>query len=90
MPNHVHVMIAQQQGQRLGDIVHSWKRHTALTINRLFDRKGPLWRRDYWDRYLRDERHFRLAVDYLHRNPVKAGLVARPEDWQWSSASAEK
>jgi putative transposase len=45
-----------------------------------------VWHREYWDRYMRDEDHFRQAVEYIHQNPVKAGLVARPEDWRWSSA----
>ena len=35
---------------------------------------------------MRDEDHFRQAFEYIHQNPVKAGLVARPEDWRWSSA----
>ena len=45
-----------------------------------------VWHREYWDRYMRDEEHFRQAVAYIHNNPVKAGLVARAEDWPWSSA----
>lgn len=47
---------------------------------------SPAWNREYWDRYIRNEKHFRQALEYIHSNPVKAGLVARPEDWQWSSA----
>jgi putative transposase len=47
---------------------------------------APIWHREYWDRYIRDERHFLQAIDYIHQNPVKAGLVARAEDWPWSSA----
>lgn len=47
---------------------------------------GRVWMREYWDRYIRDERHFAMAVDYIHQNPVKATLVGRPEDWPWSSA----
>jgi putative transposase len=45
-----------------------------------------VWMREYWDRYIRDERHFQMTVDYIHQNPVKAGLVRRAEDWPWSSA----
>jgi REP element-mobilizing transposase RayT len=46
----------------------------------------PVWHREYWDRYIRDEEHLQEVVDYIHRNPVKARLVARAEDWPWSSA----
>jgi REP element-mobilizing transposase RayT len=45
-----------------------------------------VWMREYWDRYVRDERHFRMAVDYIHQNPVKARLVRKAKDWPWSSA----
>ncbi len=47
---------------------------------------GAVWMREYWDRAIRDERHFLATLNYIHANPVKAGLVAAPEDWQWSSA----
>jgi putative transposase len=48
----------------------------------------PVWHREYWDRFIRNDRHFRQAVEYIHQNPVKAGLAANVEDWPWSSASA--
>jgi putative transposase len=43
------------------------------------------WHREYWDRFIRDEKHFQKAVDYIHNNPVKAGLVNEPRDWPFSS-----
>ena len=45
-----------------------------------------VWCREYWDRFIRDDRHFGIVLDYIHGNPVKAGLVARAEEWPWSSA----
>ncbi|PKO13924.1 transposase [candidate division BRC1 bacterium HGW-BRC1-1] len=50
----------------------------------------PVFYREYWDRYIRDQGHFQRVVDYIHNNPVKAGLVAAPEDWAWSSACRYK
>lgn len=49
-------------------------------------KNGTFWMREYWDRYMRDADHLRQTVNYIHRNPVKAGLCAAPEDWRWSSA----
>jgi REP element-mobilizing transposase RayT len=40
-----------------------------------------------FDRYIRNERHYRKAVEYIENNPVKAGLCATPADWPWSSAA---
>ena len=45
-----------------------------------------VWHREYWDRYIRDRRHFEQVVEYIHLNPVKAGLVADAGSWRWSSA----
>lgn len=45
-----------------------------------------LWQREYWDRFIRDENHFLNALQYIHLNPVKAGLVNTPEEWRFSSA----
>jgi REP element-mobilizing transposase RayT len=47
----------------------------------------PIWHREYWDRFIRDARHFQQTVDYIHNNPVKVGLAAEAQQWMWSSAS---
>jgi len=86
MPNHVHVLIEIYEGFPLDRVIHSWKSYTANEANRLLKRKGKFWYYDYYDRYIRDERHFANAVRYIHENPVKAGLVEKAEDWRFSSA----
>ena len=86
MPNHVHVMIRLTHSDPLAEIVRRWKGVSSHGINRLQNRSGPLWERDYFDRFIRDEEHFLRARRYIRRNPVKAGLCATPEDWPFSSA----
>jgi REP element-mobilizing transposase RayT len=86
MPNHVHALIEQADGFPLGDVVHAWKSFTAKQANKHLGRTGAFWAPDYFDRYIRDQIHFDAAVHYIHENPVKAGLVARAEEWRWSSA----
>jgi putative transposase len=44
------------------------------------------WEEDYFDRYRRDEDHYRRVVRYIESNPAKTGLVKSPEEWAWSSA----
>lgn len=87
MPNHVHVMVHMIPPNSIAEAVESWKRFTATRINRLLGRSGKLWQEDYWDRFVRDENHYQNAVDYIHHNPLKAGLVRNAEDWLWSSAA---
>lgn len=55
-------------------------------------REGKRVRHRFWqpgggyDRNVTDLASLRLMIDYIHANPVKRGLVKRPEDWEWSSA----
>ena len=90
MPNHVHVLI--RQAAPLPKIVNSWKTFTArwaLAHNARLGLGIPgkrFWMREYWDRYIRNEEHFCKAVEYIHQNPVKAGLCKQARDWEWSSA----
>jgi putative transposase len=100
MPNHVHVLFQPMNGWTVAKIVASWKKFTARKIRddqSDFARNANLpigasgsgnsvWYREYWDRYIRDQRHFAQAVEYIHQNPVKACLAVSAESWPWSSA----
>jgi putative transposase len=44
-----------------------------------------VWQRRYWEHVIRDERDFQAHLDYIHINPVKHGVVARPGDWPHST-----
>ena len=48
---------------------------------------NQVWMREYWDRFIRDDTHHKAVVDYIHNNPVKAGLCKEAKDWPWSSAA---
>ena len=92
MPNHIHVLVEPLTD--LASIVQSWKSFTSCWVMRncgsldlQVPKSGRLWMRDYWDRYIRDEHHYRQVVDYIHQNPVKAGLCASAGAWPWSSAA---
>ena len=85
MPNHVHVLVTLRGDNTLSGVVHSWKSYAAQQANQLLGRDGAFWYVDYFDRFMRDEEHFAATLDYIHWNPVKAGLCAEPGDWQWTS-----
>jgi len=86
MPNHVHALVETREEWPLTGIVHSWKSFTAHRANSILKRSGDFWLREYFDRFIRDERPFANAVGYIEMNPVQAGLVARAEEWRGSSA----
>ena len=91
MPNHVHVLL--EPLVPLASILQSWKSYTgrwALSKNAELELGVPgkaFWMREYWDRFIRNENHYKHALDYIHNNPVKARLCSHPKDWQWSSYS---
>ena len=93
MPNHVHILI--RPSWSLPRIVQGWKSWSArwalLNAARLELALpvGGFWMRGYWDRYIRNEDHLASALDYIHQNPVKAGLCASAGQWPWSSACRE-
>jgi len=88
MPNHVHVLVRPLNGHDLAEVVQSWKSFTAHRSNRLLGLNGHFWQKEYFDRYVRNERYFAAAVSYIERNPVKAGLCPSRETWEFGSAAA--
>ncbi len=84
MPNHVHVEIDQLAP--LKRILHAWKSYTGNRLNELLGRDGRrFWQVEYFDRYVRDERHDFAVRAYIYTNPVRAGLVDDPFEWEFSS-----
>ena len=86
MPNHVHFVLETRSEHPLFRVIQGFKSYTALRANRTLGRTGSFWARDYFDRYVRDDLHLAAMVRYIDNNPVKAGLVSRPEDWPFGSA----
>ncbi|MBL7041959.1 MAG: transposase [Pirellulaceae bacterium] len=79
MPNHVHAVMKPLDGFELEDILESVKRFVSRKVNTLLDRNGVLWEQESYDRIVRDEEHLYRVVQYIGRNPAKAGLP--PEQW---------
>jgi len=64
MPNHLHLLAAPYQAYSLSDIMHSIKSYTAQQANMILGRKGRFWFEDYFDRYIRNIKHFENAISY--------------------------
>jgi REP element-mobilizing transposase RayT len=85
MPNHIHIIVKIGNAP-LAKLMQSWKQFISRESNKLLNRKGDFWQREYWDTYMRDENQMLTATKYIENNPVKANLVREPRDWPWSSA----
>ena len=88
MPNHVHLLIQTVEEWTLSDLLHGWRSYTSHAINSHLERKGVVWMAEYFDRYIRDDLHLAAVIEYIHANPVKAGLVDDAKAWTYSSAGA--
>jgi putative transposase len=86
MPGHVHLLLSEPPRTKLADAIHCLKLSFAKRLrSRHAEKSGTFWQKRYYDRNVRDYREFTVKLRYLHRNPVKCGLVLNPEDWKWSS-----
>jgi REP element-mobilizing transposase RayT len=85
MPDHWHALIWVQYPLLISQVLHDVKKITALRLHALRGTQGSFWQHQFWDRFVRHEREFAQRLEYMHLNPVRRGLVARPEDWRWSS-----
>ena len=86
MPNHAHILLTLEQGVSVSEIMHSIKSYTAHEANKLLNRQGQFWAKEYFDRYIRDYKHFASTIKYIENNPVKARLCSSPEKWPYGSA----
>jgi REP element-mobilizing transposase RayT len=86
MANRVHVLI--EPAAPLSVITRQVKGATAREANIVLHRTGSrFWQDESFDHWVRNPAEWRKIRHYIEQNPVKAGLVGRPEDWPWSSAS---
>ena len=80
MQNHIHVVMKPLGDFKLEDILESVKRFVSRKVNSVLGRSGVLWEQESYDRIVRDEEHLYRVIQYIGRNPAKAGL---PRD-QWT------
>jgi putative transposase len=83
MPEHVHLLVGEPERGNLATAIQMLKQIVARKRNT--NGEKPFWERRYYDFNVWSERKFKEKLRYIHRNPVRRGLVDSPEDWPWSS-----
>jgi putative transposase len=84
MPEHVHLLMNEPPSILVAQFLKSFKQMTSRKLKGVRDQ---FWRERYFDRNIHGEADRSEVIRYIHRNPVKRGLVASPEHYQWSSFS---
>jgi putative transposase len=87
MTNHIHLVGVPRAESSLADTLRSLHMRHAQSVNTRRRWQGHLWQGRFFSCAL-DEPHLVAAVRYVERNPVRAGMVKRAEDYEWSSAAA--
>jgi len=77
MPDHLHALLSFPPSDKpMRTIISKWKEWTAKQVE-------VQWQDDFFEHRLRRDESRRQKADYILANPVRAGLVSRPEDWAW-------
>jgi len=86
MPNHWHALLVPQDGcvHSLSEIMKRLKGRSAKAIRQQCGGRGPVWQREWFDRWIRDEAEGTRVVNYIRNNPVKAGLAREWRDHPWT------
>jgi putative transposase len=84
MDNHVHLLLCPVPPFALSEFMRDWKRWTSR--HNLSKPPGDtLWERRYDDNRISRTRELAAVMEYIHANPVRAGIVDRPGLYPWSS-----
>jgi putative transposase len=86
MPEHVHLLVSEPPDAALAEAIHYLKLSFAKRARSARPpESGSFWQKRYYDRNVRNYREFTVKLRYLHRNPVRRGLIGDAADWKWSS-----
>jgi len=98
MPDHIHAMVWFPDAGQLSTFMKQWKQRSSVKIKQNLKENriaylhkvgldGPVWQAGYYSFNIYSARKMKEKLEYMHANPVRAGLVARPADWRFSSAA---
>ena len=87
MGNHVHLVAVPRAADSLSRTMRDTHQAYSSWLNRRLAQSGHVWQGRFYSTVL-DESHAWAAVAYVERNPLRAGMAARTEEYPWSSAAA--
>ena len=85
MDNHFHLLVSPQAQDGLPKMMQAVGRRYVRHFNDTHQRSGTLWEGRYKSALVQSDRYLLACMVYLDLNPVRAGMVERPQDFAWSS-----
>jgi putative transposase len=86
MPDHLHALLTPSDSVTLEKAVQLIKGGSSFNIHHLRGHAMQIWLPGFHDWTIRDSADYQTKREYIWMNPVRAGLVERPEDWPYGSA----
>ena len=85
MPNHVHLLASPTETSAPASLMKRVGQRYVQYVNRRYRRYGTLWQGRYHSSLVDTEGYFLACQRYIELNPVRAGIVTHPVDYEWSS-----
>ena len=82
MPDHIHLFIRPAREQRLGRTIGFLKQSLSAALKQNGER-APHWQPGFFDHLIRSPQSASEKWEYVRQNPVRAGLVERPDEWPY-------
>ncbi len=97
MPDHVHALIYGKEDFKINSFVQVWKKTSSYRTKQFFERElkkyeqlcpaeCPIWQARFYDYNVDSDAKLNEKIEYMHQNPVVAGLTGNALNWNWSSA----
>lgn len=85
MSNHVHLLVTPAQAKLVPRLLIALGRRYVQYINATYNRSGTLWESRYKSSLIDTETYLLACMRYIDLNPVRAGIVANPAEYRWTS-----
>ena len=85
MDNHLHLLLTPEDDTGLPSLMQALGRRYVRYFNHRHGRTGTLWEGRYRSTLIESEAYLLACMVYIDLNPVRAGMVAEPQDYSWSS-----
>ena len=88
MTNHVHLLLTPERAESAGRMMKHLGQRYVQYVNRTYQRSGTLWEGRFRSCLAQSEDYVLACHRYIELNPVRAGMVTKPQDYRWSSYHA--
>lgn len=81
MPDHAHIILQPNEGIELRRIYSGIKGVSSKKVNLMRNARGRIWQHESYDRIIRNKKDLMQKVNYIAKNPIRAGLVEDTKDY---------